>query len=113
MQGARRETGAPFAIHAVRRATSRRVMGATTNTVGKATAQEMAQFGIQTNGIWAEIPMARAVESPETMKDISPDRMNPNRIGAKRAGIMGELRQENIAPPLRPRFPARNRRFAP
>jgi hypothetical protein len=72
----------------VTRATKRRVMGATTRTAGKATAQAKAQDDIHVPKNSGGRPMARRVAMAETMQDIRPDRMKPKRTGAKRAGIM-------------------------
>jgi hypothetical protein len=68
----------------VRRVTMRRVMGASTRTAGKATAQLVAQTVAQCPGNAASSPRARAVAIPDTIADISPDRIRPKRMGAKR-----------------------------
>ena len=70
------------------RPTMRRVIGATNRTAGKATAHETAQLLIHSDGVPAPKPKARTVDSPDTIHDISPDKINLNRIGAKRAGII-------------------------
>ena len=71
-----------------KRATIRRVIGATISTAGNATAQLASQAPNQCAGNAASIPSARQVAMPDTMADISPDRIKPKRIGANRAGII-------------------------
>lgn len=56
-------------------------MGATTNTVGKATAHEKDQFCIHAAMKPASKPVRRKVEMPDTTKDIMPDRSRPKTIG--------------------------------
>ena len=60
----------------------RRVIGATTKTAGKARAQLGSQPLIQRPRNWASSGAARAVAMPETMKDMSPERMKPKRMWA-------------------------------
>ena len=64
------------------------MIGATISTAGKATAQLGSHDPIQAATNPSLSPITRRVEMPETMKDINPDRINPNNTGANRAGIM-------------------------
>lgn len=68
----------------------RRVIGATTNTVGKATIQLNTHDVIHgaINGLPAS--STRTVAINETIQDIRPDRIKPNRTGANRAGIIAK-----------------------
>lgn len=52
-------------------------------------AQLVAQLPSQSARKSPLMPTARHVEIPDTIKDISPDRINPKTIGEKRAGITG------------------------
>lgn len=69
-------------------ATMRRTNGAITSTAGKATAQELAQLSIHALKNPSLRPSTRPVAMPETTSDMRPDKRNPNRMGAKRGGIM-------------------------
>ena len=74
-----------------RRATMRRTSGATTRTVGNATAQEDIQDDPHKPMNVSLNPMARNVAMPETISDIIPDRRKPNRNGAARGGMQTYL----------------------
>ncbi len=67
-------------------ATILRVTGATTKTAGKATAQLGSHDPIQIEKKPGTKPNVSDVEMPDTMQDISPDKIKPNNAGAKRAG---------------------------
>ena len=79
------------------RATMRRVIGATTKTAGKATAQLVIHDPNQWPGNSASTPKARHVAIPETMADIMPDRKKPKTMGANRAGIIYTFLMINVA----------------
>jgi len=82
-----RQPQCPASAHVLTsRCTMRRVIGATSSTSGRAISHAMSQAPIQTFSRSAPGPDARMVEMPNTTRDISPDRMRPNKAGAKRAG---------------------------
>ena len=49
-------------------------------------AQDEAQFAIHAPKNPALMPSTPTVETPDTIKDIKPDKSNPNKIGAYFAG---------------------------
>jgi len=63
-----------------------------TSVTGKANAQAVSQAPIHSCMKVGTRPTARNVEMPETMKDISPERIRPNSIGAYFLGIKSRLR---------------------
>lgn len=77
---------------AVRRATILRATGAASIAVGQATIQLGIQALIQRPNVSRAMPTASNVETPETRNDIMPLRMKAKRKGAKRCGIMCDLR---------------------
>ena len=63
------------------RATIRRAIGANTNTAGKATAQAQTHALSQYPPNPSTKPVVRKSVTPETIADIKPDKIKPNRIG--------------------------------
>lgn len=71
----------------VSRVTNLRAMGATIRTAGKATIHDVIQLLPQRDSV-KSMPVARKVAIPDTMQDIRPDRIKPNRTGANWVGII-------------------------
>lgn len=82
----RSQLSAGYPSDLISRATIRRVIGATTRTTQNATGQLKLQEIIHEPKKTSLRPMARNVAIPDTMHDIIPERMSPNKTCAKRAG---------------------------
>lgn len=66
----------------VMRATNRRAIGATMKAVGKATDHDGSHAVIQRPMIPSTKPSARNVATPDTKRDITPDKIKAKRSGA-------------------------------
>jgi hypothetical protein len=84
MHGPKRKIGQlPFLTNP---ATTRRVAGATTKTTQNAIGQLKVHAFIHVMNKPSIQPVAFNVDTPDTMQDMIPDRIRPNKYGAKRAG---------------------------
>src|SRR5512146_2790700 len=74
----------------------RRASGDTAITSGNATSHADSHEATQRPTKPGSHPVARNVDSPDTRKDISPDRMSANSAGAKLFGIMRSPRPSTL-----------------
>jgi hypothetical protein len=69
----------------------RRTKGATTSTVGKATAQDDSHVVNQVPTKPGSIPAAKTVESPEISRDMRHERSRPKAMCSNRVGMKGRM----------------------